>query len=90
MSDAGQPHPVGAARRQADVVHEAGQVAREGLDGPPLRGVAYVHPGHSDKKGGVRHTQKGRSETHRDTQAEARRDTDIWLDVVATTTERAE
>ena len=44
MSDAGQPHPVGAARGQADVVHEAGQVAREGLDGSTLRGVAHVYP----------------------------------------------
>ena len=34
----GQPHPVGAARRQPDVVHEAGQVLHERLNGAELRG----------------------------------------------------
>ena len=59
VPDAGQPHPVGAAGRATDVVHEAGKVLREdlqlvslgavGVEPQPAAGptVGFVRPRHT-------------------------------------------
>lgn len=62
---AGQSNPIGTARRQADVVHEPRQVARERLDGATFGGVAHVRSGQRQKEQIHEHAD---TERHRETQ----------------------